>query len=191
MGLWLVAVVSWRLLGGCLDGCSYFLEASECLLLGTMEMCMPKALKMTPKKWLTSRLFFFLGNHVPGICPPIPSPPIPSPFQSQGMHGAGMWGAVGHTGMQCVSCCRADGSEDRSRGALAATVFMASRARWAAPPTGPNNRIHGLQQWKDFRIVEPRSWIRFEWIPWRTHTHTHTHTVPPSACPIGAGGDHS
>ena len=31
--------------------------------------------------------------------------------------------------------------------ALAATVIMESRARWAAPPAGLNNRTHGLQQW--------------------------------------------
>ena len=28
VGLWLVAVISWRLLDGCLAGCCYFLEAS-------------------------------------------------------------------------------------------------------------------------------------------------------------------
>ena len=43
MGLWLVAVV-------CLDGCSCFLEASGRLLLGPMEMRMPRALEMTPGK---------------------------------------------------------------------------------------------------------------------------------------------
>ena len=48
------------------------------------------------------------------------SPTPPPPPESPGMHGAGMWGAVGHTSVQCVSCCRADGSEGRSRGALAA-----------------------------------------------------------------------
>ena len=36
--------------GGCLDGSSHFLEASGCLLLGTMEMRLPKALNMTPGK---------------------------------------------------------------------------------------------------------------------------------------------
>ena len=34
--------------------------------------------------------------------------------------------------------------------------------------THTHNRTHGLQQWLDFRIVEPRSWSRFEWIPWHT-----------------------
>ena len=88
--------------------------------------------------YIASRLFFC--NHAPGICPP-------PPFQSLGMHGAGMWGGVGHTSMQCVSCCCADGSEGRSRGALAASVIMETRARWAAPPAGLNNRTRGLQQW--------------------------------------------
>ena len=32
-----------------------------------------------------------------------------------------------------------------SRGALAASVNMESRARWAAPPVGLNTRTHGLQ----------------------------------------------
>ena len=54
--------------------------------------------------------------------------------------------AVGHTSVQCVSCCRADGSEGRSRGALAAYVLMVLHARWAAPPAGQNSRTHGLQQ---------------------------------------------
>ena len=40
-GLWLVAVNCSRIL----DGCSYFLE-----LLGTMEMCIPREIKTTPRK---------------------------------------------------------------------------------------------------------------------------------------------
>ena len=37
-------------LEGCLDGCSDFPEASGCVLLGTMEMCTPGALRLTPRK---------------------------------------------------------------------------------------------------------------------------------------------
>ena len=84
-------------------------------------------------------LCVFFSDRAPGI---EPAPPLESP----GMHGAGMWATVGHTSMQCVSCCRVDGSEGRSCGALAASVLMASSARWAAPPAGQNNQTHGLQQ---------------------------------------------
>ena len=45
MGLWLVAVVSWRLLDGCWDGCSYLPEA-----VGLNGNVMPRALKLTPGK---------------------------------------------------------------------------------------------------------------------------------------------
>ena len=58
---WFVAVVSWRLLNDGLDGCSYFLEGSGCLLSGTMEMRMSRALKVTLEQWL--RTFFQLPRH--------------------------------------------------------------------------------------------------------------------------------
>ena len=58
------------------------------------------------------------------------------------MHGAGVWGAVGHTSMQCVSCCYVVyGSKGRSRGALVTLVNMEQRARQGSPLTGLDNEL--------------------------------------------------
>ena len=84
MGLWLAAVVAWRPLDGCLDGCSYFLDASGCLSLGTMELRMPRAIPMTTRKMASdlqmprhNLAHFLLCPIVPFQISPVPNFPLP------------------------------------------------------------------------------------------------------------------
>jgi hypothetical protein len=68
----------------------------------------------------------------------IPPPPC---YAVSRMPGDGLWGAVGHTNMQCVSCCLVVGYEGRSRGVLAAFVHIAQLACEGCPPAGPNTEL--------------------------------------------------
>ena len=68
----------------------------------------------------------------------------PPPLTSPGMHGAGLWGAVGHTSIQYVCCCAVVGPQGQEPwcGGGACTYGEQQQPRMGSPPAGPNNELN-------------------------------------------------
>ena len=64
-----------------------------------------------------------------------------------GMHGDGLWGDVGHTSTQFVSCCSVVGSQGQEPWYVGGICTYGALCPLGLPPCRAEHWTHGLQQW--------------------------------------------